>query len=324
MALNHSHANHKELSFLVLFSGSKSDDCPEVHPIQQAASIFAEAVEQRTNGEVTIKVHAVDTLYTQKETLEKTTRGIVDMCMANQGILDKYVNVFALAMMPFIFDGYKHVYSVLDGPFKDWVSPLLEQRRLVFLANWEWGFRNVTNNVRAINSPDDIKGLKLRAPLGEQDIRATMEACDATVTEIDLPDVYAALKQGTIDGQENPLEVIYCFKLYEVQKYLSLTRHVYSCMTHVISLNSWRKLQSSQQDILIEESQNARDSLRKTLQDQEARLLVTLKEKGMEIISRPDIDAFRAVMDPAYKRIAAYAGQENAEKFLDMVKAARK
>jgi TRAP-type C4-dicarboxylate transport system substrate-binding protein len=169
-----------------------------------------------------------------------------------------------------------------------------------------------------------VNGLKLRAPLGEQDIRAAMEVCGATVAEIDLPDVYPALKQGTIDGQENPLEVIYCFKLYEVQKYLSLTRHVYSCMTHVMSLKSWRKLQPSQQQILIEESQNARDFFRKTLQEHEKRLLVTLKEKGMDIISRPDIDAFRAAMEPAYKRIAAYAGQEETEKFLDMVKAARK
>lgn len=324
MALNHSHVDHKELSFVVLFSGSKNDDYTDVHPIQQAASMFAEAVERRTSGEVTIKVHAVNTLYTQKETLEKTARGIVDMCTATQGVLDKYVNAFALVMMPFIYDGYEHVYRVLDGPFKDWVAPLLEQQRLVFLANWEWGFRNITNNVRSITSPDDVKGLKLRVPPGEQDLRAAMEACGATVMEIDLPDVYAALKQGTLDGEENPVEVIYCFNLYEVQKYLSLTRHVYNCMVHVMSLKTWEKLLPSQQYILIEESQNARDFFRKTIQDQETRLLVTLKENGMEIISRPHIDAFRAVMEPAYKRIAAYAGQENAEKFLDMVKAARK
>lgn len=324
MASNHSHANHKELSFLVLFSGSKSDDCPEVHPIQQAAAMFAEAVERRTNGEVTIKVHAVNTLYTQRETLEKTARGIVDMCTTTQGALDKYVNAFALVMMPFIYDGYEHAYRVLDGPFKDWIAPLLEQQRLMFLANWEWGFRNITNNVRAIASPNDVKGLKLRVPPGEQDLRAAMEACGATVMEIDLPDVYAALKQGTLDGEENPVEVIYCFKLYEVQKYLSLTRHVYNCMVHMMSLKTWKKLLPSQQQILIEESLNARDFFRKTIQDQETRLLVTLKEKGMDIISHPDIDAFRAVMEPAYKHIAAYAGQENAEKFLDMVKAARK
>ena len=111
------HAHQKELSFLVLFSGSKDDDCPEVHPIHQAASKFAEAVERRTDGEVTIKVHAVNTLYTQQETLEKVSRGIVDMCTATQGVLDKYVSAFALVMMPFIYDGYKHAYRVLDGPF---------------------------------------------------------------------------------------------------------------------------------------------------------------------------------------------------------------
>lgn len=324
MIASSSPTDHRDLSFLVLFSGSRNASSSEVHPIQQAAATFAKAVEQRTNGEITITAHTVNTLYTQRETLEKTTRGIIDMCTATQGVLDKYVNAFALVMMPFIYDGYEHAYRILDGPFKDWVAPLLEQKKLVFLANWEWGFRNITNNVRSITSPNDVKGLKIRVPPGEQDLRAAMEACGATVTEIDLPNLYTALKQGTLDGEENPVEVIYCFKLYEVQKYLSLTRHVYNCMVHVMSLKSWGKLLPHQQQIIIEESQNARDFFRKTIRAEETDRLGRLKEKGMEIITSPQIDAFRAVMEPAYKRIAAYVGQENVEKFLDMVKAARK
>jgi tripartite ATP-independent transporter DctP family solute receptor len=323
MTSNPSTTAQRELSFVVLFSGERDDRSSEVHPIQQAAAMFAEAVERRTNGEITVQVHSVHTLYSQLETLEKAVRGIIDMCTATQGVLDKYVKVFALVMMPFIYDGYDHVYRVLDGPFKEWVAPLLEKEKLVFLADWEWGFRNITNNVRPVNSANDVKGLKLRIPPGEQNLRAVMEACGATVTEIALPDLYEALEQGIVDGEENPVEVIYRFNLYEVQKYLSLTRHVYNCMVHVMNLKAWNKLTPEQQQILTEESQKAGNFLRKAIQTEEIDLLKKLKEKGMEIIISPDIKTFRAMMEPAYKQIGAYIGEENVKNFMEMVNAAR-
>ena len=324
MAENSSVCGRKELSFMVLFSGSQDDSAAEVHPIRQAASIFAESVERRTDGEVTVKIHSVNTLYTQQETLEKAARGIIDMGMATQGALDKYVNTFALVMMPFLYDGYEHAYRVLDGPFKEWVAPLLEQQNMIYLANWEWGFRNITNNVRPIQTPDDVKGLKVRTPPGEAELRAVMEACGADVTEIDLPDLHAALERGSIDGEENPLEVIYRFKFYEVQKYLSLTRHVYNCMVHVMSLRTWKKLTNDQQQVLLEESQKAGNFLRQAIQAEEKKLLTSLQGKGMEIIESPEIPAFRAVMEPAYTRMQEYVGEENVEKFMEMVESLRK
>jgi tripartite ATP-independent transporter DctP family solute receptor len=319
MALNPAMIGRKDLSFLVLFSGSKgSEQDPEVHPIQKAAAMFAEAVESRTKGEIRVTVHPVNTLYSQLETLEKTTRGIVDMCVATQGALDKYVKEFALVMMPFVYDGYNHAYKVLDGPFKEWIAPLLQQKKLMFLANWEWGFRNITNNLRPVNSPEDVKALKLRVPPGEKDLRAAMEACGAVVTEIDLPSLYAALKNGVVDGEENPLTVIYHFKLYEVQTYLALTRHVYNCMVHVMSLKTWEKLTPDQQHIVAEESQKAGKSFRKAVQQEEYDLLGKLKEKGM-VVTTPNMTEFRAAMNLAYKQIAQDVGEENIKKFLKMV-----
>ncbi len=324
MALNPSMIGRKDLSFLVLFSGSRGELEFEVHPIQTAAAMFAKAVERRTKGEIRVTVHPINTLYSQSETLEKTARGIIDMCTATQGVLDKYVKAFALVMMPFIYDGYDHVYRVLDGPFKDWVAPLLEKEKLVFLADWEWGFRNITNNVRPVDSSNDVKGLRLRTPPGEQNLRAVMEACGATVTEIALPDLYEALEQGIVDGEENPVEVIYRFKLYEVQKYLSLTHHVYNCMVHIMSLKTWEKLTPEQQQIITEESKKAGDFFRKAIRNEEVDLIKKLKEKGMEIITNPDIAAFRAAIRPAYKRIAEYAGEENVKNFMNMVELTRK
>jgi TRAP-type C4-dicarboxylate transport system substrate-binding protein len=104
-------------------------------------------------------------------------------------------------MLPFVFDSYDHVYRVLDGPFKNWTDPLLEQQKLKSLSNWEWGFRNITNNVRPVNSPEDMKGLKIRVP-PEIQLRAMMEACGATATESTFDEVYTILKQNLacLDG----------------------------------------------------------------------------------------------------------------------------
>jgi len=127
-----------------------------------------------------------------------------------------------------------------------------------------------------------------------------------------------ALKQGVVDGQENPLSVIYHNKLYEVQKYLALTRHVYNSMVHVMSLKTWNKLTPEQQQIIREESKKAGEFMRQRLMNEEGILLVKLQENGM-IVTVPDISEFRARMEPAYKRIGEYAGQQNVETFLKMV-----
>lgn len=293
----------------------------ETHPGHKAAVMFADAVKKRTNGEITVKIYPANALGSPPEQLEQCILGVVDMSLPTQGALDKYVKAFAVVMLPFVYDGYDHAYRVLDGPFMDWVMPMLEKENLVFLSNWEWGFRNITNKIRPVNSPDDVKGLKIRVP-PEIQLQAAMEACGAVVTKIAFPELYMALKQGVVDGQENPLAVIYHFKLYEVQKYLALTRHVYNSMVHVMGRKTWEKLTPYQQKVVMEESQRAGNFFRKSIQDEEADLLVKLKGKGM-VVTKPDISKFRSVMGPAYERIGKYAGEDNVKKFMQMVDAAR-
>jgi len=293
----------------------------ETHPGHKAAVMFADAVQKRTNGQITTKIYPANQLGSPPEVLEQNKLGVIDMSLPTQGALDKYVKAFAVVMLPFAYDSYDHAYKVLDGPFLKWVAPTLKKENLVFLSNWEWGFRNITNNVRPVNSPADVKGLKIRVP-PEIQLQAAMEACGAVVTKIAFPELYMALKQGVVDGQENPLAVIYHFKIYEVQKYLALTRHVYNSMVHVMSLKTWEKLTSQQQKIVREESKRAGDYFRKAIQDEEKDLVAKLKEKGM-VVTTPDISKFRAVMGPAYERIGKYAGEDNVKKFMKMVEAAR-
>ena len=287
------------------------------HPGDRAAKMFAEGVEKGTNGSVKIAVYPNNQLGSPPELLEQNILGAIDMSLPTQGALDKYSKKFATVMLPFVFRDYAHAYKVLDGAFKDWATPDLDKQGLVFLANWEWGFRNLTNNVRPVNSPDDVKGMKIRTP-PEIQLQAAMEALGAVVTKIAFPELYMALKQNVVDGQENPLAVIHANKIYEVQKHLALTRHVYNSMVHVMSKKTWEKLNADQKKVVQEESKKAGDFMRQTLQAEEKSLIEKLQAAGMQLTT-PETAKFKAAMGPAYKMISDYAGKEYVDAFLAMV-----
>jgi TRAP-type C4-dicarboxylate transport system substrate-binding protein len=143
------------------------------------------------------------------------------------------------------------------------------------------------------------------------------------VQAIAFPELYLALAQKVVDGEENPIAVIFFNKFYETQKHLAITRHIYNNMIHTIGVNSWKKLTPEQQTIFREESASAGDLMRKLMADGEEDQIKKLEAAGMQV-TRPDLPPFRALMEPAYKRIAAYAGEDNVAKFREMVEQARK
>ncbi|MEJ2638557.1 MAG: TRAP transporter substrate-binding protein [Desulfosarcinaceae bacterium] len=291
------------------------------HAGNKAAIMFAEGVAKRTSGEVTVEIYPNNELGNPPEVLEQNVLGVIDMSLPTQGQLAKYSKKFGCVMLPFAYDGYDHAYRVLDGPFIEWAHKDLEDAGLVFLSNWEWGFRNLTNSVRPINTPDDVKGLKIRTP-PELSNQSAMEALGATVQTIQFSELPMALKQGVVDGQENPVSVIYSFKIYETQKYLAMTGHTYNSMVHVMSKKTWDKLTPEQQTIVKEESKKAGDFMRKTLRDAEAEQIKKLEELGMQV-TRPDVALFKDKMGPAYERMKASVGADNLEYFLKIVKRAQ-
>lgn len=296
----------------------------EAHTSQKAALMFAEGVAKRTNGEITVAVFPNNALGAPPEVLEQAVLGVVDMALPTQGQLDKYAKPFATVMLPFLYDDYAHAYKVLDSAeFTGWVGPMLEKENLVLLSTWEWGFRNVTNNLKPIKVPEDLKGMKIRVP-PEMQLQATFEATGSVVTKIAFTELYMSLKQGVVDAQENPISVIHSNKLYEAQKYLSLTKHSYNSMVHVISKKTWDKMTPEQQKIVKEESEKARDFFRQTNQELEAGQLEELKKFGMIVNDDVDFAAFRKAMEPAMKKIEEYAGAENVQKFKAIVEANRK
>ena len=295
---------------------------PEDHPANTACKQFAKNVEARTHGAIRINIFPNNVLGGPPEQAQQIKLGTIDMGLPTQGQLDKYDTAFAAVLLPFIFDSPQQVYKVLDGPGMQWLAPRAEKQGFVLLHNWEYGFRNLTNSLHPINVPDDVKGLKIRTP-PELQIQASMEALGGIVQAIAFPELYLALSQKVVDGEENPIAVIYFSKFYEVQKHLALTHHVYNNMIHTIGVKTWSKLTPAQQDIFREESASAGNLMRKLIGDGEADQINKLAAAGMQV-TRPDLAPFRARMGPAYKRIAAYAGEDNVKTFQAMVEASRK
>ena len=293
----------------------------ENHPGSTAAKMFADGVEKRTQGKIKITLYPDNVLGAPPAVLEQSIRGDVDMALPSQGQLGLHAKKFNCVMLPFIFESYAHADKVIDGSFTAWAASDLEKIGLVLLSNWEWGFRNLTNSKRPVNTPGDVRGLMVRTPPGLP-YRAAMEALGAVVATVDFNDLHKALREGVIDAEENPVAVIYSNRIYEIHKHLAMTGHNYNSMVHVINKKVWDKLTPEQQDIMREESVAAGKWMRKAVRDAEAEQIEKMKQAGVQV-TYPDRAKFKALMKSAYDRLNAAAGEENISEFVRMVEAAR-
>lgn len=289
------------------------------HPAHTAAVSFAQNVEKRTNGQIKIQIFPANQLGDPPSVMQQIQAGVIDIGIPTQGQLDKFDKAFATVMIPFAFASAKDAHAKLDGPLMAWFGPLAEKQGFKILGNWEWGFRHITNTTRPVNSPADVKGLKIRVP-PEIQLEAAMEALGAQVTKIAFPELYLALSQKVVDGQENPIAVIHSLKLWEVQKFMAMTGHSYNCAVMVINNNKFNTLSAEQKKILEEEGKAAGNLMRKIVADSEAGQLAEIKAKGVAVTT-PDPATFRTLMDPALKKIAGYAGEDNVKKFMEIVSA---
>lgn len=294
----------------------------ESHPAHLAAKQFVTMVEERTKGQIKIHIYPANTLGSPPEVAEQVRLGATDMAAPTSGQLDKWIKAYGVVKLPFVFDDYAHAHRALDGPSFQWFSQMAEKEGFNLLSNWEWGLYQMTNSKRPVRTPADVKGLKFRVP-PEIQHQATMEALGAVTTVIAFPEVYLALSQGVADGQDNPIPTIFYNKFYEVQKYLAITRHIYSNFIHTISAKTWVKLTPEQQRVFREASQLAGTYMRQQIQAEEEELIAKMEKAGV-VVTRPDPAPFRAAMGPAYERIGKFSGEENVKKFLEFVEAARK
>jgi tripartite ATP-independent transporter DctP family solute receptor len=208
------------------------------------------------------------------------------------GPFDTFDPVVRVINYPFLFKDNEQADKILDGPLGSKILKSLERAGFKGLCFSENGFRNLTNNKYAVKRPDDIKGLKIRV-MASALHKAIWQALGANPTPMPWP-IYTELEQGVIDGQENPLWVMEVYKFYEIQKYMTLTRHVYSPHIDVASLKWWKTLDANTQDLIQRTIYEAAVFQRKDNRSKNAARLALLEEKGMKIEAHPDINAFRA------------------------------
>ncbi len=198
-----------------------------------------------------------------------------------------------------MFDNYEQAWALLDGEKGQEILGLLEESGLKCMAPLENGFRHVTNSVRPIQTPDDLKGLKIRTMEAPMHI-ANFQALGANPTPIPWSELYLAMQQKIVDGQENPLVNVEEVKMYEVQKYLSTTSHIYDSMVLVTNAEWFNGLPEEYQKILTEGAEIAKEKSRESNQELEKNLIASFREKGMEVteLTADDIAAFREISQP--------------------------
>ncbi|PKN35848.1 MAG: C4-dicarboxylate ABC transporter substrate-binding protein [Deltaproteobacteria bacterium HGW-Deltaproteobacteria-19] len=279
----------------------------EKDAFQVAAVKFKELVEKRTQGALTVTIFPNAKLGDERTLLERMKMGIVDAGIITSGPIINFVPSFGVIDLPFLFRDPKHAYKVLDGGIGQKLMADLESQGWKGLAFGERGFRNLTNSKRPVNTPNDIKGLKIRVMQNPVYVDS-FKALGANAVPMAWTEVLTALQQGTVDGQENPLNVIMAFKLYETQKYLSITRHAYAPAPIIMSMSTWKKLTPAQQGIVKKAAQEAAEYERAWDNRMEAGWLKELKAKGM-VVATPDLKLFRKAVKPVYDQYTPKYGK---------------
>ena len=293
------------------------------HPCDVAAKQFKDNVEKRTAGAVTIALYGNNALGSPPEVLEQVLLGAVDMSLSGQDQIAKHLPFYDVISTPFAFKDYATADRVIDGPFRAWADPELAKKNLVHLGDWEWGFRQLTNSKKPVTTPADMKGMKIRTPPAFA-YQAFVEAAGGNAVTIAFAELVMAMKQGVVDGQENPVGTIYALKLYETQKYMTIVNYTYSSMVHLVNKKSWDKLTPDQQKIVTEESFASAKLARKLLRDAEETQIKDLQAtKGMEVV-RPDLKPWKDAMAPAWEKVKTRVGADNFAKFMAMTEAVAK
>jgi len=256
------------------------------------AEKFKELIELRSDGNINVQSFHSKCIGNETEILQQIQMYTIQMGIITGGPFDTFDPVVRVINYPFLFKDNMQADKILDGVLGAKILKSLERAGFKGLCFSENGFRNLTNNKRPVKSPDDIKGLKIRV-MASALHKAIWQALGANPTPMPWP-IYTELEQGVIDGQENPLWVMEVYKLYEIQKYMTLTRHVYSPHIDVASLKWWKTLDNKIQDLIQKTIYEAAVFQRNDNRSKDAGRLRFLEEKGMKIETNPDIDAFRA------------------------------
>lgn len=293
----------------------------EGNPKWEASELFAQLVEEATGGEIRIDVGGNAQYGDDMEALTLMRLGTLALSSNSQGATSSVVPQFSVLGLPFLFDSLPEAWRVMDGEVGEELKRLAEQHGLVLLALWDNGIRHVSNSVKPIESPEDLRGMQIRTPPDEMTVDI-FRALGANPTPMSFSELYIALQQGVVDGQENPLMNIYSSKLHEVQDYISLTGHKYESTPVLMSKIVWDTLSSEHQQAIQEAALEAGKFNRQASLAADEELKGRMIEAGIEfndVDSAPFIEATTSVYDawreqyPELVDMVVEAAQRNAQ-----------
>ena len=266
---------------------------------QAAAQVFAKKVEELTQGRYKVNVFCCSQLGNDPKNIEQLALGGIDFTVSATGSYATQLPSLNLTMMPFMVDTYAQGWKLYDE--SKWIQEQFAkapEKGFRFLATWEAGFRSMTTK-EPLMSPEDAKGKKLRTFPNEM-MRWTLEAMGFNIQIMPLPEVYLAIQQGAVSGQENPVDTIYSNKFYEVAPNVTLTNHVYSPIPLAISEKTWQKLSPADQKAVTEAAKIAGKFSRELISGNDAKLLKEMEAKGAKVNAKPNVAAFRTAVQPVY------------------------
>ena len=277
----------------------------------RAAKVFAEAVEKASGGKMKVRAIGASALGPDVQMQNSLIGGAQEMMVGSTATLVGITKEMALWDTPFLISNAKEADALLDGPIGDKIRNKLPEKGLVGLAYWENGFRNLTNSKRAINKVEDLDGIKLRVMQNNVFLNS-FKTLGANAVPMAFSELFSALETNTVDGQENPFNTILSSKFYEVQKYLTVTNHVYSPWIVMASKKWWDQLSKDEQKILSDAAKLSRDFERKDTRDEASRAVADLKAKGMQVneLSPAESARMRDKLTRVYASIGADIGMD--------------
>lgn len=277
----------------------------------RATKVFIDEVEKLSGGKMKVRPFGAASLGSDVQMQQALIGGAQEMMVGSTATLVGITKEMALWDTPFLFNNAQEADAVLDGPVGTKVKAKLEEKGLVGLVYWENGFRNLTNNKRAVAKLEDLDGIKLRV-MQNTVFLDSFKTLGANAIPLPFSELFSALETKAVDGQENPYNTILSSKFYEVQKYLTVTNHVYSPWIVTMSKKFWDQLSAAEKKVLMDAAVKSRDFERKDTRDEAAKALADLKGKGMQINELPAAEAsrMREKLGAINSSIAANVGQD--------------
>ncbi|MEA5083141.1 MAG: DctP family TRAP transporter solute-binding subunit [Lachnospiraceae bacterium] len=280
----------QEVINLSVFSGSIAENTPTGDALKQ----MVKYINENSEGTLNASAYFDTALGDATSMVQGLQQGTIDIGVTGTAYFSGLVPEVEVFQLPFLFSDIEEARAAVDGEASDKIFQKFEEKGIVGVCFWENGFRQLSNDVREVNTPSDLAGIKMRTLPAPVQVE-TWKALGALPTTIDAAELYTALQQGTVSAEENPLHEIVSRKFYEVQKYITLTSHVYTPQMMGMSAKTWAKLNNEQKKVIMDAANVGKEAQRETNVKATEEALKTLLDYGCVVNETPDIDAFKEI-----------------------------